>query len=122
MDIDAVFIDVAVDLINNVFPTDIVYRRIEGRAYDVTTGRIEETVVEYNIKVGILSRARTEEGDVGEVYSIELWIQHASSGLPFSPRTGDYVVYDNVNWKVSTASPTYSSKALIASKLLCRAD
>ena len=122
MDIDGTFLPVAVDLINNVFPTDIVYRRIEGRAYDVSTGRVEETVVEYNIKAGILSRARTEEGGVGEVYSIELWIQHAASGLPFTPRTGDYVVYDDVNWKVSTIAPSYSSKALIASKLLCRAD
>ena len=121
MDIDAVFKDVAVDLINE-FATPIVYRRIEGRAYDVTTGRVEETVVEYNMNAGILSRSRTEEGGVGEVYSIEIWIQHSDSGLPFTPRTGDYVVYDDVNWKVSTVSPMYSSKALIASKLLCLAD
>ena len=121
MDIDAVFKDVAVDLINE-FATEIVYRRIEGRAYDISTGRVEETVVEYNMNAGILSRTRTEEGGVGETYSIELWIQHADSGLPFPPRTGDYVVYDNVNWKVSTVGPSYSSKALIASKLLCLAD
>ena len=122
MDIDGTFLPVAIDLINNVFPTDIVYRRVEGRAYDVTTGRIEETIVEYDIKAGILSRARTEEGGVGETYSLELWIQHSSSGLPFLPRTGDFVVYDDVFWKVSTAAPTYSSKALIASKLFCLAD
>ena len=121
MDIDAVFKDVAVDLINE-FATPIVYRRIEGRAYDVSTGRVEETVVEYNMNAGILSRTRTEEGGVGEVYSLELWIHHAASGLPFTPRTGDYVVYDDVNWKLTSVSPTYSSKALIASKLLCRAD
>ena len=122
MDIDATFLPVSIDLINNVFPTDIVYRRVEGRAYDVTTGRIEETIVEYDIKAGILSRARTEEGGVGETYSLELWIEHSASGLPFLPRTGDFVVYDNVFWKVSNISPTYSSKALIASKLLCKAD
>ena len=120
--IDETFLPVAVELIDNVFPTEIVYRRIEGRAYDVTTGRVEETVVEYNMNAGILSRTRTEEGGVGEVYSIELWIQHSDSGLPFLPRTGDFVVYDNVNWKLTSVSPTYSSKALIASKLLCRAD
>ena len=121
MNIDSTFLPIAVDLINE-FATPIVYRRIEGRAYDVTTGRVEETVVEYPMNAGILSRARTEEGGVGETYSIELWIQHADSGLPFTPRTGDYVVYDSVNWKLTSVSPTYSSKALIASKLLCRAD
>lgn len=122
MDIDATFLPVAVDLINNVFPTDIVYRRIEGRTYDTATGQVVETVVEYDMNAGILSRSRVEEGGVGETYSIELWIHHASSGLPFLPRTGDFVVYDNVNWKVSTVAPTYSSKAPIASKLLCLAD
>ena len=122
MDIDGTFLPVAVDLINNVFPTNIVYRHMQGRTYDPATGQVVETVVEYNIKAGILSRARTEEGGVGETYSLELWIQHSSSGLPYAPRTGDFVVYDNVNWKVSTVAPTYSSKALIASKLLCLAD
>ena len=122
MDIDATFLPIGVNLINNVFPTDIVYRRIEGRAYDISTGRVEETVVEYEMNAGILPRTRTEEGGVGETYSIELWIQHSASGLPFIPRTGDYVVYDDVFWKVSIIGPTYSSKALIASKLFCIAD
>ena len=121
MDIDSTFLPIAVDLINE-FATAIVYRRIEGRTYDVSTGQVVETVVEYNMNAGILSRTRTEEGGVGETYSIELWIQHADSGLPFIPRTGDYVVYDDVFWKVTTIGPTYSSKGLIASKLFCLAD
>ena len=121
MDIDAVFSDVAVNLVNE-FATPIVYRRIEGRTYDTATGQVVETVVEYPMNAGILSRARTEEGGVGETYSLEIWIEHSASGLPFLPRTGDFVVYDNVQWKLTSISPTYSSKALIASKLLCMAD
>ena len=61
MDITAEFLPVAVELIQQVFPTDIVYIRSLGGGYDPSTGDVTQRTEEYAIKAGILSRGRTEE-------------------------------------------------------------
>lgn len=111
---------VAVELIDSVFPTPIVYQRSEGKAYDPALGEVVETITDYSISAGVLSRGRTEAGGTAETYTLTLWIQHSASGLPHLPTTADRVVYDSTTWKVTTIDPTYSSKALIASKITCR--
>ena len=121
MDIDATFLPVARTLIDDVFNTSVTYHRMNGQTYDPATGELVNDVQDYSISAGVLSRSRTDEGGAGEDYSLELWIQHSASGVPHLPTTSDEVTYDGVRWKVSSVSPTYSSKALIASKLLCHA-
>ena len=120
MDIDATFMPVAVELIDNVFPTSIQYLRDEGSSYDPATGDVTSEVVDYEINAGVLSRGRVEAGGTAETYELRLWIQHSDSGLPHLPTTADRVVYDGTTWKISSIDPTYSSKSLIASKILCR--
>ncbi len=120
MDIDGTFMPVAVELIDSVFPTAITYKRDEGSSYDPATGYVTPNVVDYAIKAGVLSRGRTEAGGTAETYELRLWIQHSASGLPHLPTTADRVVYDSTTWKVTEIDPTYSSKALIASKIICR--
>lgn len=122
MNIDATFLPVAVELIDQVFPTGITYIRKLGTGYDPSTGQVEPITEQHAINAGVLSRSRTEEGGVGESYSLSLWIHHGSAGMPHLPKTGDSVEYDGTNWKVTAVDPTYSSKGLIASKLMCRAD
>ena len=41
--------------------------------------------------------------------------------MPHLPKTDDEVDYDGTTWKVVSVAPTYSSKALIASKLQVKA-
>lgn len=120
MDIDAVFTPVAVELIDNVFPTDIVYHRHDSGTYDPLTGAVAAVSTDHNIKAGVLSRGRTEEGGSQETNEIRIWIQHSASGLPVLPKTGDAFTYDSLEWKVVSVDPTYSSKGLIASKLTAR--
>ena len=120
MDIDGVFKDVAVTLIDEVFPTAVVYQQVQPPVYDPASGSVIENVTQLNIKAGVLSRGRTEQGGVGESYELRLWIHHASSGLPQLPTTSDRVVYDSTTWSVVSVDPTYSSAGLIASKILCR--
>ena len=120
MDIDATFKPVAVELIDNVFPTWVIYERVQPPVYDPLTGGITENVTQVDIRAGVLSRGRVEQGGVGESYELRLWIHHASSGLPQLPTTADRVIYDNTTWKVFSVDPTYSSAGLIASKILCR--
>ena len=122
MDIDAVFLPVAEELIDSVFPTPIKYLQTENPTYDPATGQTTPNVVEYNINAGILSRGRNEQGGVAEEYELRLWIHHGPAGLPVLPKTSDRVFYDNVYWKVFKVDPTYSSDDLIASKLLVRAE
>ena len=125
MDIDATFLDpVAVQLIDNVFPTDIVYveHTDETAAYDPLTGIVPITEVQHPIKAGVLSRGRVEEGGVGEVYELRLWIHHGATGYTGLPKISDSVIYDGTTWKVTNVDPTYSSVGLIASKLICRSD
>ena len=119
MDITSTFRPVAVELIQNVFPTAIVYSRI-STAYDVSIGEVTETISNYNIKAGVLSRGRVEEGGTAEQYELRLWIDHSATGLPHLPTTADTITYDGTDWKVTTIDPTYSSKGLIASKLTLR--
>ena len=119
MDIDATFMPVAVELIQNVFPTAILYHRTEGKAYDPATGEVTETITDYRISAGVLSRGRAEAGGTAESYELRLWIDHSASGLPHLPTTADQITYDGVMWKVTTIDPTYSSKGLIASKIHC---
>ena len=121
MDIDSVFLPVAIELIDQVFPTSVKYRRMNGVSYDPSTGEVVQDTTEYSIKAGILSRERTEEGGVGEEYLLNLWLHHSSSGMPHLPKTDDEVDYDGTTWKVVSVAPTYSSKALIASKLQVKA-
>jgi hypothetical protein len=122
MDIDGTFLPVAEELIDSVFPTPIRYFQTENPTYDPATGQTTPNVVEYSINAGILSRGRNEAGGVDEQYELRLWIHHGSRGLPVLPKTSDRVLYDNVYWKVYKVDPTYSSDALIASKILVRAE
>lgn len=122
MDITNTFLPVAIELIQNVFPTPITYTRNLGSSYDPATGEVTQNTEQFNISAGVISRARVEEGGVGETYSLTLWIDHSATGLPHLPTTSDSVVYDGTTWKVVSIEPTYSSKGLIASKLVARAD
>ena len=122
MDIDGVFLPVAEELIDSVFPTPIKYLQTENPTYDPATGQTTPNVTEYDINAGILSRGRSESGGVAEEYELRLWIHHGSRGLPVLPKTSDRVFYDNVYWKVFKVDPTYSSDDLIASKILVRAE
>ena len=122
MDIDAVFLPVAEELIDSVFPTPIKYLQTENPTYDPATGQTTPNVTEYAINAGILSRGRNEQGGVAEEYELRLWIHHGPRGLPVLPKTSDRVFYDNVYWKIMKIDPTYSSDALIASKILVRAE
>ena len=120
MEIDATFLPVAVELIQDVFPTSIVYHRTDGKNYDPATGVVVDTVTDYSISAGVLSRNRTETGGIGETYSLALWLDHSATGLPHLPTTSDSITYDGTEWKVTDVNPTYSSKQLIASKILAR--
>ena len=121
MNIDAVFLPVAEQLINVEFGTDIVYHQHGTSVYDPTTGTVTGTDTDHAIKAGVLSRKRVEEGGVSETYEIAVWVQHGASGLGFLPTTEDSFSYDSMVWKVVSVDPTYSSKALIASKITARA-
>ena len=122
MDIRATFLPVGEELIDNVFPTSIIYIRNLGSSYDPSTGEVTQNTEQFSIKAGVLSRGRTEEGGVGETYTLSLWVHHGAAGMPHLPKTDDEVDYDGTTWKVTDVDPTYSSKGLIASKLLVRSS
>lgn len=120
MDIDGTFLPVAVELIDSVFPTAIVYTRNLTPGYDPTTGDVTPSQQVINCKAGVLSRGRTEDGGVGESYELRLWIHHGSSGMPHLPTTADTIEYDSTSWKVTAVDPTYSSAGLIATRVTAR--
>lgn len=120
MEIDAVFNPVAKLLIDDIFPTSIVYHRDNGSTYDPATGDVTPAVVDYTVNAGVLSSGRRETGGVGEPRQLSLWVKHDAAGLPFLPTTADRVTYLGVDWKVVDVTPTYHSKGLIASKLTVR--
>ena len=120
MNIDSTFLPVAQELIDQVFPTTIAYLRDEGSSYDPSTGEVVPNVTQYDINAGVLSRGRAEQGGVGENYELRLWIHHGTGGLPHLPTTSDRVEYGGLTWKVTEIDPTYSSKDLIASKIVAR--
>ena len=120
MNIDQTFLPVAVELIENVFPTDVVYHQHGVKTFDPETGTVTGADTDHNIKAGVLSRSRTEEGGPNETYTLDLWVQHSASGLSFIPTTGDSFTYDGILWRVIEVAPTYSSKNLIASKITGR--
>ena len=122
MDIDATYLPVAVELIDNVFPTPIVYLLTAPPAYDPSTGESTSNVTEYQINAGILSRGKSEGGGVDAAYELRLWIHHDVNGLPALPTTADRVLYDETFWKVVRVDPTYSSDNLIASRLTVWAE
>lgn len=122
MDIDATFLPIAVELVGNVFPTQVTYTVDNGGSYDPATGDVTPDVTVHNIPAGVLKRRREESGGVGEVYEIDVWLHHGVGGLPVLPTTGDRIQYDGVTWKVTTIDPSYSSKAGIASKVTARAS
>ena len=59
---------------------------------------------------------------MGEDYELRLWIHHGTGGMPHLPTTADQVEYGGLTWKVTQIDPTYSSKDLIASKIICEAQ
>lgn len=122
MDVDATFLPVAVELVDNVFGTDLVYHQNSGSSYDPATGTVTAGTTDHNVKAGVLSRSRTEEGGPNETYQISFWFHHGAGGLGFLPTTEDTVTYDGVVWRVVEVAPTYSAKSLIASKVVARAS
>ena len=117
MNIDAVFLPVAEQLINVEFGTDIVYHQHGASVYNPVTGTVTGADTDHAIKAGVLSRSRVEAGGPNETYEISLWVHHGGTGLGFLPTTADSFTYDAVVWKVVSVEPTYSSAALIASKI-----
>ena len=117
MDIDATFLPVGVELVDNVFPTAIVYHQHGASVYDPATGTVTGADTDHAIKAGVLSRSRVEAGGPNEAYEIDLWIHHGASGLSFLPTTEDSFTYDGLVWRIVEIAPTYSSKSLIASKI-----
>lgn len=122
MDIDGTFLPVAKELIDSVFPTTVAYIRNNGGSYDPSTGDVTVNSTQFDINAGVLSRGRLEEGGVGESQELRLWIHHGTGGMPHLPTTSDQVEYGGLTWKVTAVDPTYSSKGLIASKIIARAD
>jgi hypothetical protein len=129
MDITSTFLPIAQELIDNIFPTDAIYHRSEGKVYDPATGEVVETIKDYPIKMGLLYQTFTEEGGVGEENKITIWIHHGPNGMPHQPTTADHLTYQGTKWKVTNTTngpginPTYMSKGLIASRLVLeRAD
>ena len=120
MDIDAVFLPLSIELIERVFPTDVIFHRHGASTYDPETGTVTGTDTDIAIKAGVLNRKRVEEGGPSEQYELALWVQHSASGLPFLPTTEDSLTYDSVLWRVTAVDPTYSSAGLIASKITAR--
>ena len=80
MDIRATFLPVAEELIDQVFPTHVVYIRNLGSSYDPSTGDVVQNTEQFTIKAGVLSRGRSEAGGAGEDYELRLWIHHGTSG------------------------------------------
>ena len=117
MNIDAVFLPVAEQLINGEFGTDIVYHQHGASVYNPVTGTVTGGDVDHAIKAGVLNRSRVESGGPSETYEISLWVHHGATGLSFLPTTADSLTYDSVLWRVIEVNPTYSSKTLIASKI-----
>lgn len=122
MDIDATFKPVSDELINNVFPTPIVYLRSKGMVYDPATGEVTEDVEQFNIKAGIEQISIQEEGGVAEEREIKLWIDHGSRGMPHEPTTGDRIEYKGRTWKVTGIDPEFVSISSIASCVFAKAD
>ena len=124
MDIDQVFLPIGEELIDTVFPTPIVFHQSidQTSGYDPLSGLIPRVENDVNISAGVISRRRVEEGGVGEVYEITIWVHHGPTGLQFLPKTSDSFTYDGEVWRVVEVAPTYSSDDLIASKVIGRSD
>jgi hypothetical protein len=122
VDIDAVFKDVAIELIDNVFPTKIKYLQTENPTYDPATGQTVPNVVEYDINAGVLSSGLNEGGGTDGEHQLRLWIHHYAAGMPKRSTTADRVLYMEKYWKVVKVDPQYHSKELIASKIILRAE
>ena len=122
MDIDAVFLPVAEELIDSTFPTAITYLQTERPTYDPATGETTENVTELSINAGVLSSGLNEGGGTDGEYELRLYIHHGARGLPQRATTADRVLYMDQYWKVVTVDPQYHSKELIASKITLRAE
>ena len=117
MDVSATFLPVGVELIDNVFPSDITFHQHGAGVYDPATGTVTGADTDHAIKAGIISRSRIEEGGSNEAYTLTAWIHHGATGLSFLPTTEDSFTYDGLVWRIVEIAPTYSSKSLIASKV-----
>ena len=116
MDIDATFLPVSDQLINNVFNTAVVYHQHTDTTniYDPISGVIPTAETDFNVWAGIAFRRRVEEGGVGEVYELDCYLDHNT--LPFVPKTSDSLTYDGIKWRIVEVIKTWSSKGPIASR------
>ena len=120
MDVSGTFTPVAVELVDNVFGTDLVYHQNGPSAYNPETGVVTPASTDHAVKAGVLSRSRVEAGGTNETYQISFWFHHGAGGLGFLPTTEDAITYDGVVWRVTEVNPTYSATTLIASKVTAR--
>ena len=79
MDIDATFLPVAQGVGGLRVPTQITYFQNTGTSYDPSTGDVTQNITEYKIPAGVLSRARAEDGGVGESCELRLWLHHGAA-------------------------------------------
>ena len=117
MDVSATFLPTGIELIDNVFGTDITFHQHGAGAYNPVTGVVTGADTDHAIKAGIISRSRIEEGGSNEAYTLTAWIHHGATGLGFLPTTADTFTYDGLVWRIVEIAPTYSAATLIASKI-----
>jgi len=119
MDVSATFLPVAIELIDQAFPTPIVYNRAQSESYDPATGLLTRDIVGYAINAGILGLRKSEKSGSEEVRELRLWVHHGPGGLPHEPTTGDLVEYGGETWRVTEVVPTFTAAERIASKITC---
>jgi hypothetical protein len=74
MDVTQTFRPIAELLIDDVFATPIVYRRVSQAldSYDPATGTVTKLTTDYAINAGVLSSGRTEQGGAREDRELRL--------------------------------------------------
>ena len=58
----ATFLPVAIELIQNVFPTPVTYTRNLGSSYDPATGEVTQNTEQFNISAGVISESASRRG------------------------------------------------------------
>lgn len=96
------------------------YYRV-SRSYDPATGEVVETETEFTNCGAVEQTGRVEQGGVGEVYEIKVWLATESIGEEF-PTTGDYLTYMDKQWKITAIDPQFSGDVKYACMVTGRAS
>ena len=98
--------------------TEFIYTAVGASTYSTTTSAMTEATATGTFKGVIVEYKDFERGGLIEAGDRKILVEAA--GLPFTPKAGDSVTFNNESWKIESPGPIYAGDTVVLYQMQIR--